>query len=55
MTTLRDLALNANMTNKQFESLVKSVAQLDATALETQQAQQQESINGVKKGMGRSI
>ena len=52
---LRDLALSANMTNKQFESLVKSVSQLDATALETQQAQQQESINGVKKEWGAAF
>ncbi len=52
---LRDLALNANMTNKQFESLVKSVAQLDATAMETQQNQQQESINTVKKEWGAAF
>ena len=52
---LRDLALNANMTNKQFESLVKSVAQLDATAMETQQAQQKESLDGVKKEWGAAF
>ena len=43
------------MTNKQFDSLVKSVSQLDATALETQQAQQQDSINGVKKEWGAAF
>ena len=52
---LRELALNANMTNKQFDSLVKSVSQLDATAMETQQAQQQDSINGVKKEWGAAF
>jgi hypothetical protein len=40
---LRELALNANMTNKQFKSMVNSVAGLDATALESQQATQKES------------
>jgi len=52
---LKELALNADMTNKQFESLVKSVAQLDATAVETQQAQQQESINTLKKEWGAAF
>ena len=44
---LRELAINANMTNKQFDSLVKSVSKLDTAAMETQQAQQKESIDGV--------
>ncbi len=52
---LRDLAINANMTNKQFESLVGSVAKLDAAAMETQKAQQQESLDGVKKEWGAAF
>ena len=52
---LKELALNADMTNKQFESLVKSVAQLDATAVETQQAQQQESRDALKKEWGAAF
>ncbi len=52
---LRDMALNANMTNKQFESLVQSVAQLDATALESQQTQQAESRGVVEKEWGAAF
>ncbi len=52
---LRDMALNANMTNKQFESLVQSVAQLDAVALESQQTQQAESRSVVEKEWGAAF
>ena len=52
---LRELALNANMTNKQFESMVNSVAQLDASALETQQASQAEGRGVVEKEWGAAF
>ena len=52
---LREMALNANMTNKQFESMVQSVAGLDAAALESQQAQQAESRGLVEKEWGAAF
>ena len=52
---LRELALNANMTNKQFESMVNSVAQLDATAMETQTASQKESRGVIEKEWGAAF
>ncbi len=52
---MRDMALNANMTNKQFESMVQSVAALDASALETQQATQKESRGLVEKEWGAAF
>ena len=52
---LREMALNANMTNKQFESMVQSVASLDAAALESQQTQQAESRGVVEKEWGAAF
>lgn len=52
---LRSLALDANMTNKQFESMVSSVAQLDAASLETQQASQKESRGVIEKEWGAAF
>jgi hypothetical protein len=52
---LRELALSANMTNKQFESMVNSVAGLDAAALENTQAAQKESRGVIEKEWGAAF
>jgi len=52
---LRELALNANMTNKQFESMVSSVAQMDATAVEASTAKQKESRGVIEKEWGAAF
>jgi hypothetical protein len=52
---LREMSLNANLTNKQFESIVQSVAGLDAAALETQAATQKETRGVVEKEWGAAF
>lgn len=52
---LREISLNANLTNKQFESLVQSVAGLDASALESTQAAQAESRGKVATEWGAAF
>ncbi len=52
---LRELANNANMTNKQFESMVQSVADLDAAALASTQEAQTESRGKVEKEWGAAF
>lgn len=52
---LREMAINANMTNKQFESMVQSVAALDASALASNQAAQTESRSKVESEWGAAF
>jgi hypothetical protein len=52
---LRELSLNANLTNKQFESIVQSVAGLDEAALASTTAAQAESRGKVETEWGAAF
>lgn len=52
---IKEMALNANLTNKQFQDLMSQVAQFDAQAMEQQVNAQKESRDALQKEWGAAF